>query len=104
MNEGLLIATARRRAGLSLRDLAERVGTSHATLSAYEQGHKVPSSETLDRVLRGAGSSAMVVSGRRVFSGPEREQELKDVLELAAQFPARHNERLTYPLFPRTKR
>lgn len=37
-------------AGLSLRALAERAGTSHATLAAYESGRTIPRVDTLDRI------------------------------------------------------
>ena len=99
MDAAKLIAVARARAGLSLRELAEAAGTSHATLSAYERGRKVPNTGTLDRVLRATGHSAAVVIGPRVFSGPARERELLDVLELAALFPARHDPQLRSPVF-----
>src|SRR5439155_24494308 len=46
---------ARVKAGLSLRALAARAGTSHATVAAYEAGRAVPRVDTLDRILRAAG-------------------------------------------------
>lgn len=50
-----LIRQARAAAGLTLRDLAARAGTSDATLSAYETGAKDPRTSTLLRVLEAAG-------------------------------------------------
>ncbi len=48
MSIGLRIWQARRRRGLSLRELAERIGTvSHTTLSKYERGESTPDSATL---------------------------------------------------------
>lgn len=41
--------------GLSQRVLAQRAGTSHATLSAYESGKIDPSVATFNRILRAAG-------------------------------------------------
>lgn len=38
---------ARKAAGLSLRDLGERVGVSHAAIKKYEDGHAMPSSDVL---------------------------------------------------------
>lgn len=38
---------ARKAAGLSLRDLGERVGVSHAAIKKYEDGLAMPSSDTL---------------------------------------------------------
>ena len=37
------------------RPSPDRAGTSHSTLAAYEAGRKVPTVETLDRVVRAAG-------------------------------------------------
>ncbi len=39
---GKHLERARLDAGLSLRELARRAGTSHVTLSAYEHGTKSP--------------------------------------------------------------
>ena len=87
--------------GLTLRALAERAGTSHSTLAAYEQGRKVPNVTTLDRVLRAAGYAADVTLSRRVDDGDRtaRGHELIEVLELAAMFPATHAPTITYPRF-----
>lgn len=98
-----LLRTARRRARLSLRALAAAAGTSHATLSAYESGRKVPTVDTLERVLVAAGWTPTVHLAPALPAG-ERERrgaELAAVLELAEQFPARHARRLTAPVFGR---
>jgi transcriptional regulator with XRE-family HTH domain len=96
---------ARLDAGLTLRALAERAGTSHATLAAYEAGRVVPRVDTLDRVLRAAGYATDIGVARRPdASDAERSakgQELLDALELAAMFPARHTRRLRFPRFAR---
>jgi transcriptional regulator with XRE-family HTH domain len=101
MDAARLIGDARGMAGLSLRALAERAGTSHSTLAAYEQGRKVPSVATLDRILRAAGYAADVTLDRRVDDGDRaaRGRELVQVLELAAMFPATHSPAITYPRF-----
>ncbi len=105
MDAGDLIRTARERAGLTLRELGERAGTSHSTLSAYESGRTTPNVDTLDRVLRAAGFAADVDLQHRVGSGRAervaRGQELIDVLALAEMFPARHGASLTFPKFGR---
>ena len=101
MNAAAELHRARTRARLSLRELARRAGTSHATLVAYEAGRKVPSVETFDRVLRAAQVAATVELTPAV-GGPdraERGRELVEVLDLAARFPARHSRRLRYPRF-----
>ena len=104
VNAGREIRRARHRAGLSLRQLASRARTSHATLAAYEAGRKVPSVETFDRILRAAGVDAAVWS-RPLVGGPDpadRGRELVEVLELASRFPARHTKNLRYPRFGAT--
>lgn len=95
---------ARAHAGLSLRELAKRAGTSHATLSAYEQGKKMPSVETFLRILGACGYAVDFELSPRIrqSDGLDRGAELEAALELAAQFPARHGRRLTYPRFAAT--
>jgi transcriptional regulator with XRE-family HTH domain len=81
--------------------LAARAGTSHATLAAYESGRTVPRVDTLDRILRAAGhATEIVTSPRPDATDIERRakgEELLEALELAAQFPARHAARLSFP-------
>lgn len=101
MNAAAALRRARSGAGLSLRELARRAGTSHATLVAYEAGRKAPSVETFDRVMRAAGY-VVNLELTPVVGGPdpaERGRELVEVLELAARFPARHSQTLEYPRF-----
>jgi transcriptional regulator with XRE-family HTH domain len=101
MQASSLVHRVRSRSGLSLRELARRAGTSHSTLSAYEAGRKVPSVETLDRIVRAAGFVAGVDLEPDV-GGPDRTargRELVEVLELAALFPARHAPTLEFPRF-----
>jgi transcriptional regulator with XRE-family HTH domain len=101
MTAAASLRSARRRAGLSLRQLAARADTSHSTLAAYESGRKVPSVETFERVLRAAGFEEVgelrpAVGGR---DPGDRGRELLEVLELAAKFPARHDPTMTFPRF-----
>ena len=56
-----LIAEARSRAGLGLRELARRAGTSHATLLRYERGEIDPRSETLLRIIHACGYEPRVL-------------------------------------------
>ena len=103
MEAGQLIRSARRGSRLRLRALAVRAATSHSTLAAYEAERVVPSAATLDRIVRSAGCD-LVVELRPSVGGPEpgdRGRELVEVLDLAAQFPARHDEHLTAPVFGR---
>jgi len=50
-----LILKARHGSGLSQRALAEKAGTSQATLSAYERGVKTPSLAVAERIVEAAG-------------------------------------------------
>ncbi|MEZ5170923.1 MAG: helix-turn-helix transcriptional regulator [Acidimicrobiia bacterium] len=101
MRASTLIRRARRRAGLSLRDLARRAGTSHATVSAYEAGRKIPTVATLDRLVRACGLRLRAEITPDP-AGPDPEQrgrELAQVLALAEKFPARHAIDIEYPPF-----
>ncbi len=55
MDAARLIQQARRGSGLSQRDLADKAGTSQATLSAYERGVKSPSLAVAERIIEAAG-------------------------------------------------
>lgn len=95
------IRAARARSRLSLRALAGKAGTSHATLAAYEAGRVVPSVETAERIVRAAGFELQPELARRI-RGDERlprGEELRQALELAEMFPARHEPELTFPRF-----
>lgn len=102
MDAAMSIRSARRRSGLSLRALADRAGTSHSTLAAYESGRVVPRVDTLDRILRAAGFASTIVLDRRIDATWEERiakgHELKMALELAAMFPASPALDNTYPL------
>jgi transcriptional regulator with XRE-family HTH domain len=101
MDAAITLRTARRRAGLSLRALAGRADTSHSTLAAYESGRKVPTVETFDRIIRAAGYEIEIglTPGVGGADRTARGRELVEVLELAAQFPARHAADLPFPRF-----
>ena len=103
MDAGQLIRESRTRSGLTLRELAARAGTSHSTMSAYEHGSKIPSTATLDRIVRAAGFRLDATLRRRItqVGGLSRGDELAAVLELAAAFPARHAPTLDAPVFDR---
>lgn len=103
MEVGRIIYHARKRAGFSLRELAERSGTSHATISAYEQGHKMPLADTLVRILDAAGVALIPTPVLRADHSPAariaKGEELVQALRLASAFPARHDKRIEYPQF-----
>jgi transcriptional regulator with XRE-family HTH domain len=80
MDPAHLIRSARRRAGLSLRELAARSATSHATLAAYEQGRKVPRADTMLRILEAAGTELVPAPVRRADHSLEARRAKGDEL------------------------
>jgi transcriptional regulator with XRE-family HTH domain len=103
VNTGSLIREARRAAGLTQTELAERSGTSQATLSAYERDRKVPSAATLVRVLAAAGRrlatrpSSLPVVTPTAAQLEQRGRILAEVLDLAERLPARQAKELRFP-------
>ncbi|MFU8815068.1 MAG: helix-turn-helix domain-containing protein [Pseudomonadales bacterium] len=95
----LALRNAREASGLSLRALARRAGTSHATLIAYEKGRKTPGVDTFVRILEAAGFAVDFNITRRIreHDGLARGEELEQVLRLAEQFPARVSRAMEYP-------
>lgn len=55
MQPGELLRIARTRAGLSQKEFAERAGTSQPVISAYERGHRDPTTATLRRLTAATG-------------------------------------------------
>ena len=103
MQAGLALREARTAAGLSQAALADRVGTSQATISAYENGTKQPSVATLSRLLAASGSRLTVARAAQPVLEPSAGQlkrtarTLADVLLLAEALPVRHRRVLGYP-------
>ena len=72
-----IIRTARRDAGLTQRDLAERVGTTQSAVSRWEHGGDEPRLSTLVRVLRACGVDAdLVVRPREAVDRAQIRQQL----------------------------
>ncbi len=101
MSAATIVRTLRRRAGLTLRALAERAETSHSTLSAYEAGRVIPNFDTIERVADAAGWRLEVALVRQVAPDHVRAAELVDVLDVADQFPVRRDRDLDAPVFGR---
>ena len=97
------LRNSRTRAGLSLRELAKRAGTSHSTLLAYEQAKKVPTTTTFFRVIEACGNAMDLDIRPRVKErdGIPRGEELAAVLHLAERFPSRASRHLNLPRFGR---
>ncbi len=57
MNAAVVIRAARRRAGLTQAQLAQRAATTQSAVAAYESGARQPSMATLNRVVLAAGFS-----------------------------------------------
>jgi transcriptional regulator with XRE-family HTH domain len=55
-----LVREARRRAGLTQRELAERAGTTQSAIARLESGKTSPSFETVRRLLKLCGFSLLV--------------------------------------------
>ena len=60
MKGGHLIKEARKRAGLSQRQLAERLATSQSVVARWENGSRSPTLETVTRALRACGLDLQV--------------------------------------------
>jgi transcriptional regulator with XRE-family HTH domain len=52
MTAWTVVSEARRRAGLSQRELAARAGTSQAAIARIESGRQSPTFDTLERIVR----------------------------------------------------
>lgn len=106
MHTASLLREARLSAGLSQAELAERSGTSQATLSSYERGQKAPSAATLERILAATGMRLSVVPTSRPVRSPgaaalERAgRTLVEVIDLAAQLPTSHKRSKVFPGLP----
>jgi transcriptional regulator with XRE-family HTH domain len=76
--ENLLLALRdrRRAAGLSLRDVATRIGVSHVTLDNYERGMRTPSLDLLERYAEAVGMRLLVR-----LTSPETEAEEAQLLK-----------------------
>jgi transcriptional regulator with XRE-family HTH domain len=58
LDVGTLVRDARAFAGLSQRELADRLGTTQSSVSAWEHGKDMPRVDTLGRILSACGFEA----------------------------------------------
>lgn len=100
----MLLQEARRRSGLSRRQLARRGGTSASTLSAYESGASVPSVATLSRLLRAAGFEAEA-NLRPMPTADERQlaEKIEALFAFVDVLPRGKRGPLRYPVFGAAK-
>lgn len=93
---GQTLRQSRLRSGLTLRQLAERAGTSHSTLAAYESNAKVPRADTMYRILEAAGWNVVVTSMGELSwqDRADRGEILEALLRLTDHFPTRRGEPL----------
>jgi transcriptional regulator with XRE-family HTH domain len=103
MDTAATLRDARRRAGLTQAELAQRAGTSQATISAYEHASKAPSVETLGRLLAATGTRLAATPASASVVVPTKAQSeragraLVDVMLLAEALPTRHTPELRFP-------
>ena len=92
MDVGTLLREARHRAGLTIREVARRAGTSHSAVAAYESGAKSPNTTTLARIVEACGFSLrpQLVALAPFEDRRARAREIVRVLELAEVFPTEH--------------
>ena len=93
-----LLRSARREAGLTQQELAERSRIRQPVISAYERGVRQPSVEALERLLTAMGRRlSLAREGEHVLLPEEAGRQLIDVLGLADAIPIRRRGELTYP-------
>lgn len=61
---GALVVQRRRQAGLSQRELAERIGTTQPAISKIEAGRTLPRLDLLDRIARATGGPITLTIGQ----------------------------------------
>ena len=67
---GAFVRQVREAAGLTQRDLAQISGIQQANISAIETGRRLPSADTLNRLLVASGFELGAVAGARILYCP----------------------------------
>lgn len=67
---GDFIRAVRRSRGLSQRQLAEASGVAQANISAIENGRRMPSAATLNRMVVSCGYELVAIAGSRIIACP----------------------------------
>lgn len=96
---GQLVQEARRRAGLTQRELALRAGTSQAAVAAIERDRKAPTYPTLQRLIAAAGATLVLAdSPQEVLR--RRGRRFEQAVGLAEALPFRRDGELRFPRIP----
>ncbi|MBI4408071.1 MAG: helix-turn-helix transcriptional regulator [Gemmatimonadetes bacterium] len=82
---GSLVREARRRAGLSQRELARRARTAQSVVARIESGETSPSSETLSRLLAAAGFDLHPELWPRPVEGSHMLDDVPRILRLSPE-------------------
>lgn len=82
MRGGELIREARRRTGLSQKQLAERLGTTQSVITRWETGQRSPTFEALVRAVRACGLDLAISV---TAADPDHELMLRENLALSAE-------------------
>ncbi|HVT64219.1 MAG TPA: helix-turn-helix transcriptional regulator [Mycobacteriales bacterium] len=98
---GQLLRDVRGRAGLSQNELARRSGVASTLISAYENGRRVPSGDTLLKLVEACGGSVDVTT--TVERGRDAAAQLAQVAAIAMALPRRAAGPLEYPSFRRLR-
>lgn len=83
-------------------ELARRSGVPQSVVSAYERGRRQPSVAALARLLAAMGLGLALAD--RALDPVTASRQLGELLDFAADFPARDAGPLTYPQLPRSAR
>lgn len=71
-----LVREARRRAGLTQRELAERAGTTQSAIARLETGRSTPTFDTVIRLVRACGLDLDIMVSERDYSDWSQAREL----------------------------
>lgn len=84
---GVFVRAAREARALTQRELAETSGISQPNISAIESGRRLPSADTLNRLLVACGFELTATAGARTIYCPLPRREWFPDDELPARLP-----------------
>jgi transcriptional regulator with XRE-family HTH domain len=82
---GDLVRKARRRAGISQRELAQRAGTAQSVVARIEAGSTSPTWETLSRLVAAAGFELRADLELRPITGSHMLDDVARILRLTPE-------------------